>query len=114
MHGIIVGVCLYPLLCSLYSGLTEAFTTCLEHLLIALGQQPLAQQMVGETTAALHSGAVLICGSGTGSGIGCGKTSLAHALCHQLQQWPTCAHVTIVDCIPFRGVCVCVCVCVCV
>lgn len=51
----------------------------------------------------LRSGALLICGSGTGAGIGCGKTSLAHAVCQQLQQWPVCAHVTLVDCIPFRG-----------
>ena len=51
----------------------------------------------------LHSGALLICGSGTGAGIGCGKTSLAHAVCEQLQQWPVCAHVTLVECIPFRG-----------
>ena len=51
----------------------------------------------------LRSGALLICGSGTGAGTGCGKTSLAHAVCQQLQQWPVCAHVTLVDCIPFRG-----------
>ena len=51
----------------------------------------------------LRSGALLICGSGTGAGIGCGKTSLAHAVCQQLQQWPVCAHVTLVDCIPYRG-----------
>lgn len=51
----------------------------------------------------LQSGALLICGSGTGAGIGCGKTSLAHAVCQQLKQWPICAYVILVDCIPFRG-----------
>lgn len=51
----------------------------------------------------LQSGALLICGSGTGAGIGCGKTSLAHAVCQQLNQWPICAYAIVVDCIPFRG-----------
>ena len=54
-------------------------------------------------TTGLRRGALLICGSGSGAGIGCGKTSLAHAVCCKLQQWPVFAHIAVVDCIPFRG-----------
>ncbi|KAL9964534.1 hypothetical protein ACROYT_G028189 [Oculina patagonica] len=84
-------------------GVTEAFHKCLDHALSALGQRPLVNHLGGDIITGLRSGALLICGSGTGAGIGCGKTALAHAVCRQLQQWPVCAHVTLVDCIPFRG-----------
>lgn len=88
---------------SLSSGVTELFHKCLDHTLTALRQRPLANSLGGNIIAGLRSGALLICGSGSGAGIGCGKTALAHAVCHQLHQWPVCVHVTIVDCIPFRG-----------
>ena len=84
-------------------GVTDVFHKCLDHALSALGQRPLSNQLGGNIISGLCGGAVLICGSGTGAGIGCGKTSLAHAVCYQLQEWPVCAHVTLVDCIPFRG-----------
>lgn len=88
---------------SLFRGVTDTFHKCLDHVLSALRQRPLVNHLGGDIITGLRSGALLICGSGTGAGIGCGKTSLAHAVCHQLQQWPVCAHVTLVDCIPFRG-----------
>jgi len=88
---------------SFYSGVTDSFHKCLDHALSALGQRPLISHLGGDIMTGLRSGALLICGSGSGAGIGCGKTSLAHAVCQQLQQWPVCAHVTLVDCIPFRG-----------
>ena len=71
--------------------------------MIALEQQPLATQIAGDACTGLRNGALLICGSGAGAAIGCGKTSLAHALCRRLQGWPTYAHVIIVDCVAFRG-----------
>ena len=85
------------------SGVTDSFHKCLDHALSALAQRPLISHLGRDIMTGLRSGAVLICGSGTGAGIGCGKTSFAHAVCQQLQQWPVCAHVTLVDCIPFRG-----------
>lgn len=75
----------------------------MSHLLVSLTKDPLSTLLSGGLTAGLGNGAVLICGSGVHVGEGCGKTSLAHALCRQLQQWPVCAHVTIIDCIPLRG-----------
>lgn len=84
-------------------GVTEIFHKCLDHALSALKQRPLANHLGGNLITGLRSGALLICGSSSGAGIGCGKTALAHAVCHQLHQWPVCAHVTVVDCIPFRG-----------
>jgi len=93
-----------PTIIPFYSGVTDSFHKCLDHALSALGQRPLINHLGGDIMTGLCSGALLICGSGTGAGIGCGKTSLAHAVCQQLQQWPVCAHVTLVDCIPFRGV----------
>ena len=87
------------------SGVTECFHKCLDHALAALKQRPVANQLGGNIITGLRSGALLICGSGAGAGVGCGKTALAHAVCHQLNQWPVCAHITVVECIPFRGLC---------
>ena len=87
------------------SGVTDCFHKCLDHALAALKQRPLANYLGGNIITGLRSGALLICGSGAGAGVGCGKTALAHAVCHQLNQWPVCAHITVVDCIPFRGSC---------
>lgn len=84
-------------------GVTECFHKCLDHALVALKQRPVANHLGGNIITGLHCGALLICGSGAGAGVGCGKTALAHAVCHQLRQWPVCAHITVVDCIPFRG-----------
>ena len=84
-------------------GITDTYHKCLDHALSALRQRPLANHLGGDIITGLRSGALLICGSGVGAGIGCGKTALAQAVCHQLNQWPVCAHVTVVDCIPFRG-----------
>ena len=86
-----------------YSGVTDCFKKCLDHVLSSLKQRPLANQLGGNIITGLRSGALLICGSGSGAGIGCGKTALAHAVCYQLQQWPVYAHITVVDCVPFRG-----------
>lgn len=87
------------------SGVTECFHKCLDHALAALKQRPVANHLGGNIITGLRSGALLICGSGAGTGVGCGKTALAHAVCHQLNKWPVCAHITVVDCIPFRGLC---------
>ena len=87
------------------SGVTDCFHKCLDHALAALKQRPLANYLGGNIITGLRSGALLICGSGAGAGVGCGKTALAHAVCRQLNQWPVCAHITVVDCIPFRGLC---------
>ncbi|KAK2573714.1 Peroxisome biogenesis factor 1 [Acropora cervicornis] len=84
-------------------GVTDCFKKCLDHVLSSLKQRPLANQLGGNIITGLRSGALLICGSGSGAGIGCGKTALAHAVCYQLQQWPVYAHITVVDCVPFRG-----------
>ena len=87
------------------SGVTECFHKCLDHALAASKQRPVANHLGGNIITGLRSGALLICGSGAGAGVSCGKTALAHAVCHQLNQWPVCAHITVVDCIPFRGLC---------
>lgn len=78
-------------------GVTDVFRKCVDHALSVLRQRPLSNQLGGNIITGLSGGAVLVCGSGTGAGIGCGKTSFAHAVCHQLQEWPVCAHVTLVD-----------------
>ena len=85
--------------------MTECFHKCLDHALAALKQRPVANHLGGNIITGLRSGALLICGSGAGTGVGCGKTALAHSVCHQLNKWPVCAHITVVDCIPFRGLC---------
>lgn len=82
------------------SGFTEVFNKCLHHLSICIGKNPFC----GNLTSGLRNGAVLIHGSGLHAGQGCGKTSLAHALCKQLQQCPLEAHVIYIDCIPLRGI----------
>ena len=87
------------------SGVTDLFHKCLDHVWTALKQRLVANHLGGNIITGLRSGALLICGSGTGAGVGCGKTALAHAVCHQLNQWPVCAHITVVECIPFRGLC---------
>ena len=74
--------------------MTDCFHKCLDHALAALKQRPVANHLGGNIITGLRSGALLICGSGAGAGVGCGKTALAHAVCHQLNQWPVCAHIT--------------------
>ncbi|KAK3749947.1 hypothetical protein QZH41_013854, partial [Actinostola sp. cb2023] len=84
-------------------GFAQPFDKCLNHLLVSLEKIPLSSYLSGGLTKGLGNGAVLICGSGLHAGEGCGKTSLGHALCHELQQWPIGAHVIVIDCIPLRG-----------
>ena len=80
----------------------DLYSKCLEHLLISLGHRPVADQLGEEMLVGLRGGALLISG-----GAGCGKTSLAHAICYKLHQWPICAHISVVQCIPLRGACFC-------
>ncbi|XP_048588701.1 peroxisome biogenesis factor 1 isoform X2 [Nematostella vectensis] len=74
-------------------GVTAVFTKCLERILSCLDFTGLPGHLSSKTS--VSSRALLI--------HGCGRTSLAHALCSRLGQWPVCAHVVVVNCIHLRA-----------
>ena len=88
------------------SGVTDCFHKCLDHALAALKQRPVANHLGGNIITGLRCGALLIFGSGAGAGVGCGKTALAHAVCHQLNQWPVSVLISLLWTVFLSEVCV--------
>jgi peroxin-1 len=62
-------------------------------------------QSLGGSCSGLSGGGLLICGTSqnSASSVGCGKSSLALALCHQMAQFPVLAHIVIIECTALRG-----------
>ena len=85
------------------SGVKELIEKGLEHLRTCLTRRLV--QSLGGCCSGLAGGGLLICGTSrhSGNSVGCGKSSLALALCHQMAQFPVLAHIIINECTALRG-----------
>lgn len=85
------------------SGVKQCAQEGLDHLRTCLTRRLV--HSLGSSCSGLAGGGLLICGTSRSSGTssGCGKTSLALALCRQMAEPPVLAHVVIVECTKLRG-----------
>lgn len=79
-------------------GFTEYAEQAIGHIEICLGSRPLSQKMFNMTHPGIRNGMLLITGSK-----GCGKSSLARAICRRVAELPNLAYLSHVDCKPLRG-----------
>ncbi|OWF49208.1 peroxisome biogenesis factor 1-like [Mizuhopecten yessoensis] len=79
-------------------GFTDYAEQAIRHIEICLGNRPLSQKMFKVTHPGIRNGMLLITGSK-----GCGKSSLARAICRRVAEVPNLAFLLHVDCKPLRG-----------
>ncbi|XP_033760557.1 peroxisome biogenesis factor 1-like [Pecten maximus] len=79
-------------------GFTEYAEQAIRHIEICLGSKPLSHKMFKMTHPGIRNGMLLITGSK-----GCGKSSLARAICRRVAEVPNLAYLSHVDCKPLRG-----------
>lgn len=68
----------------------------MQHLLLDLGGGAL------DSTERSDGGIIIYSSSGDASG--CGRTALAHGLCHLTSKWPLIAHIQVIHCLSVRGI----------